>query len=57
MGVGVLWFSVLIVSISTNAMFDKMGSAGTFFFFASTSFLSAVFFFFFLKETKGLTRD
>jgi len=57
MGVGTLWFSVLILSISTNSMFDKMGSAGTFFFFASTSFLSAVYFFFFLKETKGLTRD
>ena len=56
-GTGVIWFGVLILTVSTNTMFDKMGSAGVFFFFAAGSFASAVFFFFFLKETKGLSRE
>lgn len=56
-GVGILWGSVLILSLVTNTMFDKLGNWGTFMFFAVCSLLSAVFFFFFLKETQGLSRE
>ena len=57
LGTATLWGTVFIISLTTNAMFDGLGSAGTFFFFAGGSLASAVFFFFFLKETKGLSRD
>ena len=39
------------------SMFDKLGSAGTFYFFSAGTLLCYVFFHFTLKETKGLTRD
>lgn len=56
-GTGALWLAVFIISLTTNSMFNGLGSAGTFFFFAGGSLLSSVFFFFFLKEVKGLTRE
>jgi hypothetical protein len=56
-GVGSLWFFVLILAITTNSLFNGLGNAGTFFLFASFCLASTVFFFFFLRETKGLTRD
>ena len=57
LGTATLWGTVFIISLTTNLMFDGLGSAGTFFFFAGGSLASAVFFFIFLKETKGLSRD
>ena len=57
LGTATLWGTVFIISLTTNAMFDGLGSDGTFFFFAGGSLASAVFFYMFLKETKGLERD
>ena len=57
LGVGALWFFVLILAIITGDLFDALGNAGTFFLFAGFCLASAVLFFFFLRETKGLTRD
>ena len=57
LGTAVLWLTVFVISLTTNAMFSGLGSAGTFFFFAGGSLISALFFFIFLKETKGLSRD
>lgn len=56
-GSATVWGAVLILTISTNTMFDVMGNAGTFFFFSAGSAASALFFFFFLKEIKGISRD
>ena len=56
-GTFTIWFGVVILSLTTNTMFDKMNSYGVFFFFAACSFASAVAFHFTLKETKGKTRE
>lgn len=57
LGTATIWAGVLILTISTNTMFNVLGSAGVFFFFSAGSAASAVFFFFFLKETKGISRE
>ena len=56
-GTSTLWFTIFVISLTTNSMFEGFGTAGTFFFFAGSSLLSGIFFFFFLKEIKGLSRD
>ena len=57
LGTATLWGTVFIISLTTNSMFDGLGSAGTFFLFAGCTLVASVFFFFFLKETKGKSRD
>ena len=52
-----IWGGIVILTVSTNSMFTKLGTVGTFSFFAAGGIASAVFFFFFLRETKGLTRE
>ena len=56
-GTFILWFWVLILSIFTGEMFDKMQSWGTFLFFGILCAFSTVFFCIQLREIKGLTRD
>ena len=57
LGTAALWMSVFVISLTTNSMFNGLGSAGTFFFFAGMTFISFIFFFIFMKETKGMSRD
>ena len=57
MGTGCIWGGVVVISLITPTLMDKLETYGTFFLFAGGSLLSFVFFFFMLRETKGLTRD
>ena len=56
-GTFILWGWVLVLSIFTGKMFDKMQSWGTFLFFGLLCLASTVFFCLQLREIKGITRD
>ena len=57
LGTGCIWGGVVIISLVTPTLMDKLQTSGTFFLFAGGSLLSCIFFYFMLRETKGLTRD
>ena len=56
-GTGCIWGGVVLISLITPTMMDKLETSGTFFFFAGSSLASCIFFFFMLREIKGLTRE
>ena len=53
----VVWTGALVLTMFTNTMFTKLGSAETFGIFSVTTVCTCIFFYFMLRETKGLSRD
>ena len=52
-----IWFFVLVLALTTNAMFSGFGNQGTFWLFSGLTFAGAIIFIITIKETKGLNDD
>ena len=57
LGIGVTWFFVTILTLTTNTLFDTLGNAGTFWMFAGLTLAGAVVIQLVVRETKGLTEE
>ena len=54
-GIGVTWFFVTVITLTTNTLFDTLGSAGTFWMFGVATIIGAIVIQLVIRETKGLS--